>query len=210
MATVKVWSERNDPNAPGGSWRDCTYSAGLMGLVFAGFTKFPAGAYTVAEREALERSDDQPDETGASLNDLQTAIGRRYKLDIPISRIALLAQHHARSDLGFVIQGKNGNLPLGSDLRRWDPKFTGGHAVFVVPTGDGTTVTWYDPEAPMGHSGDLVTWPSVTRWIGSSGSYMVFRRDFYAPALVYTEQDLKDRITEAVLEDRRKAHVSWD
>lgn len=204
MATTKVWSERPEPNAPG--LRDCTYSAGLTGLVFAGFDKFPKGAFTVDEREALERSDDQPNETGASLDDLILAIKRRYDITLKKSLIQYLAQHKARADLGFVIQGANGNLPYGHTLRRWDKNFTGGHAVFINPSGDGSTVHWYDPEAPMGFAGDIVNWATVTKWIGNA-PYFISLRDnqFYvappappvppAPPATYTEAEYKAAIT---------------
>ena len=152
-----------------------------MALLFTGYP-FKAGiAYTVAEREALERSDNQPNETGASLDDLILAVHNRYKVDWKKSGIDLLAQHYKRADLGFIIQGRNGNLPTGHTLRRWDPGFTGDHAVFIVPTGDGTHVRWYDPEAPMKYAGDVTYWAVVNKWIGSNGYYIVVRKDDNAP-----------------------------
>ena len=210
MARVKVWSERPEPHANG--LRDCTYSSGLMGLVFGGFTGFPKGIYTVDEREALERSDDQPDETGASLSDLVTAVKRRYDVSWSISRIVLLAQHHARSDLGFIIQGRNGNLPAGDNLRRWDPSFTGGHCVFINPTGDGQHVHWYDPEAPMEWPGEIVRWDVVSKWIGNTGSFITVREDAYAPKApkLFSQAELDAAIGEAIAEDRTRARVTWD
>jgi hypothetical protein len=184
MATTLVWSERVDPNAPGGAWRDCTYSAGLTALVFGGFTKFPLGIYTVAEREALERSDTQPNETGASLDDLILAVHNRYKIDWHKSGIALLAQHHKRLDLGFILQGSPGNLPAGHPLRIYDPGFTGGHAVFANPTGDGTHVHWFDPEAPNKAAPLTTDWATVMKWIGAFPYYIVVREDDYAPVIV--------------------------
>ena len=184
MATTLVWSERNDPNAPKGAWRDCTYSSGLMGMVFSGFTKFPLGLYSVAEREALERSDNQPDETGASLDDLCLAMKNRYGKVKVKSAIDLLSQHHKRSDLGFVIQGLNGNLSAGHPLRRWDPGFTGAHAIFIVPTGDGVHVRWFDPEATNKYQGDTTDWPTVMKWIGNNGYFITFRVDEYASPVI--------------------------
>lgn len=201
MATVLVWSERNDPNSPGGVWRDCMYSSGLMALVFGGKASFPLGFYSVGEREALERADNQPDETGASLDDLIVAVKNRYGITITKSLKQYLADKHARADLGFVITGSNGNLPVGHTLRRWDPTFTGGHAVFIVPTGDGTHVKWYDPEATMKYAGDTTDWATVMKWIGTMPYFIMVRRDAFAPApppipptpapLVYTEAQMK-------------------
>lgn len=181
MTTPLVWSERPEPNAPG--LRDCTYSAGLTGLVFGGFTKFPLGIYTVAEREALERSDAQPNETGASASDLVVAVKKRYGIEWSIQPASNMAKWHAREDVGWIIGGRNGNLPAGHTLRRWDPGFIGGHRVFIVPTGNGTHVTWFDPEAPMKYPGDLTDWATVSKWMGSfDPNVIAVREDAYAPA----------------------------
>jgi hypothetical protein len=192
--TAVVWSERNEP--AGGGWRDCTYCSGLQALIHGGFTKFPLGRYTVAEREALERSDDQPDETGASLDDLIVAVKRRYGIEWSKSRTALLEPLHARSDLAFVVQGLNGNLPAGHTLRRWDPTFTGGHCVTVIPVGDGTNVKWLDPLAPMLFTGDVAAWATVSRWMGSSAFCISVRKDAYAPPppTTYTQAQM-DAVT---------------
>jgi len=194
MVVALVWSESPEPNATG--LKDCTYSAGLSALVGGGFTKFPLGIYTVAEREALERSDAQPNETGASLDDLIVAVKKRYGIDWHKSSIALLAQHHSRNDLLFIIQGKNGNLPAGHSLRRWDPTYIGGHAVTIQPTGNGTSVRWLDPEAPMKYNGDIVAWTTVMKWIGTSDYSITVRVNDYAPPPpveppVYTETQMK-------------------
>jgi hypothetical protein len=176
---TRVWSERLEP--AGGGWKDCTYCGGLMALVFGGFTKFPLGAYTVKEREALERSDSQPDETGASLDDLILAVHTRYGIAWAKSRTSVLASHHDRDDLAFVVQGQNGNLPTGHRLRRWDPTYTGGHCVTVIPTGDGTHLRWLDPLAPMGFAGDVTDWATVMKWIGSMPFCISVRKGAYAP-----------------------------
>jgi hypothetical protein len=196
MTNMLVWSERPEPNATG--LKDCTYSAGLQGLVFGGFTKFPLGVYTVAEREALERSDDQPNETGASLDDLIVAVKRRYGITWSKSRVALMLELHARSDLAFIIQGSPGNLAAGHTLRRYDPPFTGGHCVTITPTGDGTHVKWYDPLAPMKSGGDVTTWATVTKWIGTYASIIAVRSNVYAPPvpIMYTEAQMKEKVAQ--------------
>jgi hypothetical protein len=153
--SIHVWTEReSDPNHPG--WHDCTYCSVLMCLVYAGFTKFPKGVYTAAEREAFESSDDRPDETGASLNDTDVAAKRRYGLtlhQLPDRTKATLKAWLNKPGLAFAIEGTNANLATA--LRHWDPTFTGGHCVCVVTRGDGK-VLWLDPEAPDGYAGDVV------------------------------------------------------
>jgi len=194
MPTPVVWSERPEPNASG--LKDCTYSAGLQALVHGGKVDYALGIYTVAEREALERSDDQPNETGASLSDLIVAVKRRYNVDWVKRRVELLAQHHARVDLAFVIQGVNGNLPASHPQRRWNPTYTGGHCVTIVPKGDGTHVLWLDPLAPNKFAGDTVLWTTVMRWIGTMPSQITVRKDAYAPPApkVYTQAEM-DAVT---------------
>lgn len=202
MTTPLVWSERVEP--AGGGLKDCAYSAGLTALVFGGFTKFPLGIWTVAEREALERSDDQPDETGASLADLVVAVKRRYGIDWTESRIALLAQHKARTDLAFVITGMNGNLPAGHTLRRWQPGYALGHAATIRPVGDGIKVRFLDPLAPNKYPGDITDWPTVMRWMGGSPEFISVRENEYAPPppvvvtpTTYTKAQLDAAITKA-------------
>lgn len=185
MATVLVWSERPEPNASG--LRDCTYSAGLMGMVHGGWTAFPKGIYTVAEREALERSDDQPNETGASLDDLILALKRRYKVTKTKNSAAALPGLLTKKGIGLVVQGKNGNLPSGHVLRRWDPGFTGGHAVYVVPDGTGF-VQWLDPEATNKYKGDRVAVAVVLKWAAGLGGSITFKNDEFKPVVVTPPQ----------------------
>ena len=194
MPTPVVWSERPEPNATG--LKDCTYSAGLMGLVHGGKVDYALGIYSVAEREALERSDDQPNETGASLDDLVLAIKRRYGIALTKIGVEFMADRHGRTDLAFIIQGVNGNLPAGHSQRRWDPTFVGPHCLTIVPTGDGTTVTWLDPEAPNKFAGDKVAWTTVMKWIGNMPSQITVRKDAYAPPApkVYTQAEM-DAVT---------------
>lgn len=190
MATVLVWSERNDPNAPGGAWRDCMYSSGLAALVFTGKTDFPLGMYSIAEREALERSDNQPDETGASLADLVVAVKNRYGVDWKVSSISLMWQYASRTDLGFVITGMMGNLPSTSPLRQWQPGFTGGHAWFIIPTGDGVHVRVFDPLATNKYPGDIATWADIRKFVGNMAGFILVRGSYTPPAPPVTPEEV--------------------
>jgi hypothetical protein len=172
------WSEQVEPNSTG--WKDCTYAAGLTGMVYAGFTAFKLGTYTVAEREALERSDDQPDETGASLPDLKTAIKRRYGKDRVVNGSSVLPTL-LDGRVGLVVQGTPANFPAGHRLRRWQPKFTGGHAIFVYHGSD-LKYHWYDPLAPMRHEGDIVTKSEVLTFAKGWGGSIKFLPDEFKVA----------------------------
>ena len=174
---VKVWSERNDPFATG--WKDCTYSAGLMALIWGGWFRFPLGVYTVGEREALERSDNRPDETGATLDDLRAAVARRYKLTLPKPKhIDALASQLDTPGLAIIVQGSNGNLPPKHPLRRWDPSSTVCHAVTVLTTTAG--LRWLDPESPMGRRAAVVSRATVLKWATGYGDSIIVRRLQYA------------------------------
>lgn len=178
-----VWSERPEPNASG--LKDCTYSSGLMALVFGDFTSFPLGIYTTAEREALERSDDQPNETGASLDDLILAVKRRYRLTLTKNAPAALSGLLDKNDIAMVVQGKMGNLPAGHTLRRWDPGFTGGHAIAIVNL-PGDRYIWLDPLAPNKYAGDIVAKATIVRFATGLGGSIVVREGLFSPA-IYTK-----------------------
>lgn len=178
--TPKVWSERGELHATG--WKDCVYSSGLMALIYGGFTVFPLGIYTDKEREALERSDDQPDETWSTDDILAVAVQRRYGLTLRPLDIELDPALD-RIGTALVLIGVNGRLPAGHTLRRWDPGFIGGHAVTVIPKGAGK-VLWLDPEAPMGYAGDTTDTATVLRWANGRASTRVVREGEFDMAQV--------------------------
>lgn len=154
---LSVWSERVErPGVVG--LHDCAYASALMALEWGGWARFPLGR-TAAEREALEASDDRPDETGARKEDVDLAVRRRYGIRMrPIadgSRAGLLATL-AVPNLALTLPGRLSHFPAGHRLRRWDPGFEGGHEVCVVTLGGGAA-WWGDPLAPMGYAGDRVT-----------------------------------------------------
>jgi hypothetical protein len=144
-------------------------------MVYAGWTKFPLGIYTVAEREALERSDDQPNETGASLPDLKTALKRRYGKDRVVNGASVLPKL-LDGRCGLVVQGYLKNFPAGHRLRRWQPGFTGGHSIFVYHGSD-LKYHWYDPLAPMKHDGDIVAKSDVLTFAKGLGGSIKFTPD---------------------------------
>jgi hypothetical protein len=197
---VQVWSEKPEPNASG--YKDCTYASGLMGMVYGGYTAFPKGVYSTEEREALERSDDQPNETGASLSDLRVAIRRRYGKDRVINAPAALSGLLDRDNTGYVVQGNPGSFPAGHRLRRWQPSFAGGHAVFVYRRSDGT-YRWLDPLATAKFEGDIVSKADVLTFAKTIGYSMTFKRDEFVPvpvvpeAKIYTQTDLNTKVSEA-------------
>jgi len=165
--SVVNWSERTELHSA--YLRDCLYSGYLMCLVYGGFTEFPLGIYTPEEREALERSDNRPDETGASVTDGDTAIRNRYGKGLLTTTDVRTAL--AMTGVAVALAVVNGNLaPTDKDLngniiRRWDPNFTGGHFVCVIPNDFGPGKhRWLDPEAPWKYAGDPVSTATVLKW----------------------------------------------
>src|ERR1019366_1758592 len=72
---------------PGGG-HDCWIAATLTAAVAGGFTAFPLGIYTDAEREALERIQTvYPPDTGGNLIAADQACQTRYGLDRKSTRL---------------------------------------------------------------------------------------------------------------------------
>lgn len=172
-----VWSERVEIK-PG--LRDCTYSSALMILVYGGFTKFPLGLYSWKERQALERSDDQPDETGASQIDITVACKRRYGVSLHTVD-ETLARALTIVGRAYSLAGVNGRLPKGHTLRRWDPNFSGPHCVCVIPLGGGRSL-WLDPLAPNKYKGDIVNNSTILTWAyGGKSNMRMIEEDEFLP-----------------------------
>jgi hypothetical protein len=157
---AKVWSELPEPNTPKGTGRDCLYCAYAMALIHAGFDGFPLGAYTVAEREALERSDTRPDETGATCADGDRASSKRYGVKLrklahsrawPGGRPRDLAAALAVPGSALLVTGRAGAFPRG--LRLYG--FTGAHAVTAITLGANRALL-LDPLRPNGYPGQIV------------------------------------------------------
>jgi len=199
---VKVWSERRT-----GAWDQCTECAYLMTLVHGGFRPFPAGIYTDAERDALDAATPpDPPSGGSTFSLLDIGAIRRYGLclhRIPDGSKAGLRRMLNVEGQALAIAGSLGNLPNGHRLRRWQPDYTGGHAICVIAEGDGK-VLWLDPLAPMGFEGDHPTvdnvltfawYPSDARVVpklGLAGVRLARRAARTANALAETLEAVRD------------------
>lgn len=174
MPTPKVWTERGERAGVTG-WHDCTQSSALMTLIYAGYTNFPEGIYTSAEREVFESSDDRKDETGATLPDIELATQRRYGKayhQLPDDYPNTLASFLGTEGYAFIIQGQwnDALVPRTHWLRRWQPSYTGGHAVCVVTLGGGK-VLWLDPMATDQYSGDVTDVATVMKFAWKGRAY---------------------------------------
>ena len=150
----KVWSERR-----AGAWDQCTECAYLMAMLYGGWRTWPDGAYTDAERNALDAATPpDPPAGGSTFPLIDTGAQRRYGVTlhrIPDGDRDELQRQLRIPGQALAVAGSPGHFPRGHRLRRWQPDFTGGHAVCVVTLGEGR-VQWLDPLAPMGFEGDQV------------------------------------------------------
>jgi hypothetical protein len=178
------WSEQNEPNAS--SLRDCSYSSALDLLVGAGYTEFPLGIFTVAEREALERSDDRADETGATPADLILAVKRRYGVSLHRFDFTTTASLQAALEQPGRIYSLAGQLKfLGDDeqpQRRWQKTYPGPHQVTVV-TLPNKQARWLDPLAPMRFAGDTIPASLAARFAWQNYTALYLGIDELAPSL---------------------------
>lgn len=157
---TRVWTERRTPPP----WDQCTECAYLMTLLYGGFRRFPLGAYTPEERNALDdATPPDPPSGGSTFTLLDAGAAKRY--GVTLDRVtdgarSILARTLRRPNMGLAIAGSLGHLPAGHRLRRWQPSFTGGHAIAVQTLGEGK-VLWLDPLAPDGFEGDTTTVDNV-------------------------------------------------
>jgi hypothetical protein len=157
MAYLRSWAEHPEPNSS--RWHDCVFSGYLSALEGAGLARL-YHVDRVAEREALERSQDTwAPETGADLAAGEAAVRTRYNL-VP----------HRSSDLGellgtpglvIVASGYNSRMP--ERMRHWDPSFSGRHCV-TFATGTSRGIIILDPEAPDKYAGDPITKSEALTW----------------------------------------------
>jgi hypothetical protein len=140
-----VWSERNELHDPTGAVHDCYVCAPLMCLVHGGFTAFPLGIYSALEREALERSDTQPDEEGGSPDDADLGIKNRYGLELHKPTATDTKRGILTTpNLAVSVGGRPIDAPVDSIIRKYLPNYTGGHRGTYLTT----EKLWFDPMAP--------------------------------------------------------------
>ena len=136
-----------------------------------GSTAIPA---TLPEAEALRRDAGVPPGGGLTSDDLRRGLAKRYGFT---GEQVAGAPALADGDCA-VLSGRLSHFPAGHRLRRWDPDYTGGHAVFVYRVG--AVTTWADPLAPnvVGGKpwrGEAVTAAEVRTFCGTGRTHTVGR-----------------------------------
>ncbi len=145
-------SEREGPHEwPDGrpddaAWEDCLWSAAVEWARAIGRSP-PA---THVEAEALRAASGEPPTGGSNLGDLRRGLDARYRwrMPPPITWPAAVVVALQPGTAGVVL-GSLGVFPAGHRLRRWQPDFRDGHAVYIERDRQGRW-WWCDPLAPAG------------------------------------------------------------
>ena len=154
-----------------GPWRDCTFAA-MLEVLRDGFLDGRDIPATVAEKEALRAAAGLPDDhSGATIAQAVDASERRYGLGGGYRVTTSWADVRTAlydADSRCIVQGSMGSVPTW--LRRWQPTFSGAHAVAARGT------TWCDPLAPAGtYTGEMVpmgTWESYFRGLAGAQAFI--------------------------------------
>lgn len=130
---------------PDGTWEDCTWCAGLEWLRDCFRPSLPA---THAEAEALRAASGKGPTGGSNMSDFIRGVSARYKLALPAPINAHGIVDALKPGMAAMVQGSMAAFGPLDSLSKWDPKFDGGHAVYVANVGG--SLYWCDPEAPTG------------------------------------------------------------
>lgn len=140
------------------AWEDCTWDSAIefarLGLTSA----IPA---THQEAEALRAASGEPPTGGSNIDDVKRGLARRYRWTSGYVVAYNFSQLWSALTKGkvAVVQGMLGAFPKGHRLRRFDPDYTGPHAVSAQRLDSTDNVWWCDPLAPygIGYKGQWVT-----------------------------------------------------
>lgn len=151
MAKPLVWSE-----VEAGDWEACVAASYLTGMVYAGWTAFPLGIYTQAEREAIEAVADSPQDYATTDAEALARYGVKLR---PLST-GSLESAVSRVGVGLVLAGYGGlliatNAPI--------------HSVFYLPTSS-TAGLLYDPLAANKSAGVSLPASRILGWAKGPGA----------------------------------------
>jgi hypothetical protein len=128
-----------------------------MALMYGGWVKFPLGAYTQAEREALEPIADAP----VNFAIMNQQFQKRYGIQLRALSTGSISDAVTRKGIGLLLAGKTGIGAINQP-----GTFT--HAAFYVPLGSGTCLL-YEPLAPNMSEPTIVTNTRVVAWAKGAG-----------------------------------------
>lgn len=157
-------------------WEDCLWTS-LVEFLNDTYIDQPD---TLARAEALRDASGEPPSGGSNFDNVAAAFAK-LGTKITVTPLAFIGFWNAlKPGTGAVATGNMGNFPAGHTLRRWDPPFAAGHAVYVARVDSQDRVWWCDPLAPKGtYNGQWVTkaqlaqfmtggWKGITRTLLSA------------------------------------------
>jgi hypothetical protein len=150
-----------------GRWIDCAPCSAVM-AAHAAKASVPA---TLSAAHRVRSAAGLPHSGGMTAAQVDAGLRLAYGVDlVPVAKADIPAKIAAGYAVVAVLT--YGSLP--SNLRRWQPSFTGGHSVCLAGTKDGK-IGWFDPLAPAGYSGEWTPYSAVDQALWSSGHLMVKR-----------------------------------
>jgi hypothetical protein len=144
-----------------GPWIDCATSSGAMLAHYAD----PAVPATLATAHAIRAAVPLPHSGGLTPSQLARGLAREFPHLAPTGKRAERADvpDLLRAGYAVAVPLTYGELP--ERLRRWQPRFTGGHSVTLAGVNTAGRFGWFDPLGTAGWSGEWVTWADVERAI---------------------------------------------
>ncbi len=145
-----------------GSWTTCFWCSAVE---LARFCHDTTIAHTLTEAKALRSAAGVP-AGPARADQVRTGMLRRYGWNGTVA-VGFDALWTALKPVGAAaaVTGSMGAFPAGHSLRRWDPAFAGGHAVFVIHADTGDRVWWCDPLAPTTYQGQWVSKADLKKFV---------------------------------------------
>jgi len=148
-ATLGTWTEQHETTS---RWYDCGWSSALTALVYAGFTQFPEGIYTLAERDALVSGSAKEPGGDSTIAEVVASIKSRYGIVMTtISKQTDVYTALNTPGKALIVQGESSFLP--TSLQNG---FQGAHTLAVIPLGNGK-VAEFDPLLPMNSAPTIVS-----------------------------------------------------
>lgn len=150
MAMPAVWTERE-----GGDWEACVISSYLIGLVYGGLAVFPLGIYSQAEREALEKVADEPQDYYTT----DAVAQARYGIQLRKLSTGSIPDAVTRVGVGLVLAGYGALLiPTTAPI----------HSVFYLPV-SATAGLVFDPLAVNQSAGVSIAASQIVAWSKGAG-----------------------------------------
>jgi hypothetical protein len=145
-----------------GHWIDCSTCSAAM----AAHWHDPSVHATLATAHAIRSAVPLPHSGGLTPAQLKTGLQRALRIT-PISINRQDIPKFVASGHAIMVPHDYGKLT--THLRRWQPRFTGGHSAMICGRASNGKFGWFDPLAPSNWGGEWVNWADVEPAIWTGG-----------------------------------------